>query len=944
MTIGPGSRIGPYEVTALIGEGGMGKVWRAHHAALKRDVALKVLPDLLAGDAERLARFGREAQVLASLNHPNIAHLYGLEEVEGVKALVMELVEGPTLADLITQASGSGLQALGVTSPPSAPGGERGATARGGGPPSPELRRGLSTDDALHIARQIADALATAHEQGVIHRDLKPANVKIRPDGVVKVLDFGLATYWTGGTAGTSGRWDRSNSPTITSPAMTQAGMILGTAAYMSPEQARGKPVDTRADIWAFGAVLFEMLAGQRAFAGEDVTVTLARVVEREPNFDAIPPSVPAHVRHAVQLCLRKDPNRRVSDIRDVRLVLEGELATTPAIAGQPGPPPAQAAPRWRQPLLLALAAAAGAGLVTAAVTLTRPPVEPMPVVRLVHQLPEGRSFRSLGRRIVAIAPDGRQFVYNGSDGLHVRSMDSLAERQVAGTEDGSLISQTFSPDGQSLAYWVNGELKKVAVSGGAPTRLATTVNSPFGLSWESDGTVLFDQADGVWQVSDNGGEPRRLFETEGRAMQPQRLPGSDWVLYTRWLETEPEIIVQSAVSGEQRVIRTNADSARYLTSGHLAFANDGVLYAVPFDADRLEVTGGPVPVIEGIRRTVGANTLVDFDVSRSGSLVYLAGPAKTSSTLSTVVVADRSGSAVAVGIPPGPYEHVRVSPDGSRLAVGSNDGREANVSVFDVGGKTAMRRLTFGGRNRYPMWSPDGQRVAFQSNREGDEAIFVQRADGTGAVERITKPEPEESHIPEDWSPDGKQISFAILKGNEYSLWIVSPDGGTPTRFGDVRSAEPIGSVFSSDGRWIAYHMIETIGLWQSPDSGVFVEPFPATGARYQAPRVNRDFQPFWSRDDRTLFYVGSTGSRQLVAVPVLGATGITFQTPVAFPFTLTAGRLSGTTRAFDAMPDGRFIGLLPGSGEDELETSSREVRVIVNWAEEVKRLAPTQ
>jgi serine/threonine-protein kinase len=493
MPLGPGSRIGPYEVTALLGEGGMGKVWRARHSGLKRDDALKVLPDEFAADPDRLARFQREAQVLASLNHPNIAHVYGLEQADGVQALVMELVEGPTLADRIAQ----------------------GPTA---------------LDEALPIAKQIAEALEAAHEQGIIHRDLKPANIKLRPDGAVKVLDFGLAKAMEP-TAGSSP--NMSMSPTITTPAMTQAGMILGTAAYMSPEQARGKGVDKRADIWAFGAVLFEMLTGRRAFEDEDISMTLSKVLQREPDFDALPPSVPTRVSQALRVCLRKDPKQRVSDIRDVRLALEGAFETT--VPGTAAPAPAaQPRPLWRRAVPLVVAAVVASAMVGAAAWMLRPPAPPSPVTRFALALGEGQQFTVDNNQLLAVSPDGTRLVYAANAQLYLRSMSDLEARPIPGTQEtASPYAPVFAPDSQSIAFYssMDDAIKKIAISGGAVVRLGPAPageNSLGRMNWDANGIVFYQAGIGIMRVSANGGQPDVLVSVrDGEVMHgPQVLPG----------------------------------------------------------------------------------------------------------------------------------------------------------------------------------------------------------------------------------------------------------------------------------------------------------------------------------------------------------------------------------------------------------------------------------
>ena len=877
----------------------MGKVYQARDTKLDRDVALKVLPEAFTSDPERLARFEREAKVLASLNHPNIGAIHGLEESGGVKALVLELIEGPTLADRIAR-----------------------------GP--------IPIDEALPIAKQIAEALEAAHEAGVIHRDLKPANIKVREDGTVKVLDFGLAKAFQPAASDPN----LSLSPTVSlTAAATQMGMVIGTAAYMAPEQAKGKVVDKRADVWAFGAVVYEMLTGKRAFAGEDVSDTLAAVLRAEVDWSRVPSTLSPGLRVFLVQCLQRDPRQRIPDIAAMRLALDGVFETVRGRASAAVSVPGSA--HRAQRVLPWAAGVALAGLAAVAAWNLKP-AEPRLMVRSVNTLPEGQRFDAGNRHSLAIAPDGRHFVYGVSGGLYLRALNTLETTSLVSTQRVPL-SPVFSPDGQSVAYHEGGQLMRVSITGGSPVALAS-VSTPSGMSWERDGTILYGQSDGVWVVSDDGGEPERLVALEEDAEtlvhSPQRLPGGDWILFSRaHLSTgslssaASEILVASAVSGEQRVVRVGGADPRYLATGHLVYADEGVLYAVPFDVDRLEVTGGPVPVVEGVRQGIRIQGAAQFDISAAGHLVFVPGAAGGFNPDFTLAVADRTGAMTRLDVPPGPFVHVRASPDGTHLALDSDDGDEAVVWIYELGGASAVRRLTFGGRNQFPVWSPDGQRVAFQSDRDGDHAIFLQRADGVGEVERLTTPADGEDHIPESWSPDGRHLSFSVLGSLSFSLWIASLDDGTATPFSDVESGGPIGSVFSPDGRWLAYRT-----------NGVYVEPFPATGARYQAPRVDRDFHPVWSPDGAELFYIGSIRSGQLVATRTSMPSGVTFGGPELTPFLLTAGRIAITPRAFDVLPDGRFVGLVGDTLiDDTASVVSEEIRLVFNWFEELKARVPT-
>ena len=639
MAIGEGSRLGPYQVTALLGQGGMGMVWRARHTGLRRDDALKVLPSAFASNPDRLARFQREAQVLASLNHPNIAHVYGLEQTDGVQALVMELVDGPTLADRIAQ-----------------------------GP--------MPVDEALAIARQITEALEAAHEQGIIHRDLKPANVKVRPDGTVKVLDFGLAKALEPATVGQ----DLSDSPTVMSPVMmTGIGTLLGTAAYMSPEQARGKPVDRRADVWAFGCVLYEMLSGKRAFAGADVAETLANVLRVEPDWRELPDSVPARVGLALRACLQKNPKQRLGDAQSVRLAIEGAFDAVPQPANMPTSIPQ---PAWRRAAPLAVAAVIGAALVGIGFWLLQPAAPSPAVNRFEYIVPEGQpAFRAVVRNVVAVSDDGRQFVYNAADGLRLRKLGELEARVIPGTEMG-LGNPFFSPDGQSVGYFQGDSLKRIPTSGGTPVVICTA-EAPFGVSWGADNVILFGQSNGIMRVSADGGTPQLVIATKQgeQASSPQLLPDGDSVLFsvttsasqTRW--DEAQIVVQSLRTGERKTIVQGGADARYVSTGHIVYAVGDALFAVAFDADRLDVQSGPVSVVQGISRPLNqaaASATGNYGISTGGTLVYLNGIrlAPGGAGLTIPFWVNRDGREEQIAAPPRAYVYPRISPDGTKVAL----------------------------------------------------------------------------------------------------------------------------------------------------------------------------------------------------------------------------------------------------------------------------------
>ena len=666
----------------------MGQVYRATDTTLDRDVALKVLPDAFTADPDRLARFEREAKVLASLNHPNIGAIYGLEKSGDTRALVLELIEGPTLADRIKR-----------------------------GP--------IPLDEALPIAKQIAEALETAHEAGVIHRDLKPANIKVRDDGTVKVLDFGLAKAFQPDASDVSA----SMSPTISlTAAATQMGMVIGTAAYMAPEQAKGKVVDKRVDVWAFGAVLYEMLTGQKPFVGDDVSDTLALVLKFEPEWDALPPDTPARIRQVIQTCLQKDPKQRVQDIGDVRLAMAGVFETTggassDAVAASP-------LAVWQQPVPLVLA-----GLVMAAISglavwsLTRP--MPSRVVRFPIPLSANQNFTFTTSPLVAISPDGAQVVYVANGSLWLRPVDQLKAIQVPGTEGGAggARGPFFSADGQSIGFWAGNQMRKVSVSGGAPVTIADVPNALVGASWGVDDMILYGLPNGIMQVPGTSGTPELLIpvEEDEDIHRPQMLPGGEWVLFTvratdqrSW--DEAQIVAQSVTTGERTVLIDGGQDGRYLPTGHLVYLLNNVLFAVPFDVDSRLVTGGPVPLVDGVRDA--ERGAAQFSVSTNGSLVYVPGSAGGGDTLSLTWVG-RDGAEERISAPPRAYGRPRVSPDGTRVAVDITDGGNKDIWIWDLDRET-LTQLTFDeADDDHALWTPDSARVLFTSSREGGGIVL---------------------------------------------------------------------------------------------------------------------------------------------------------------------------------------------------------------------------
>ena len=897
----PGTRVGPYEIIAQIGKGGMGEVYRALDTNLGRQVAIKTLPDSLAHEPDRLARFEREAKTLAALNHPNIAQIFGFERADGGRALVMELVEGPTLADRIEQ-----------------------------GP--------LPLDEALPIARLIAEALEAAHEQGIIHRDLKPANIKLRPDGTVKVLDFGLAKALTPiHAAGT----DAAASPTITSPAMmTGVGVLLGTAAYMSPEQARGKPVDRRADIWAFGCVLYEMLTGRRAFDGEDVSLTLSQILQRDPALDALPGDVPAHVRQTLRLCLKKPLKERLTDIGAARLMLGGAFETTavPATASA-----AIAHTTWRRAvpfLLTALAAAVLGGLGVWRLMSAGVP-GPQPVLRFA--LPSSASIAprgaGTGRHALAISPQGTQLVFWADNKLYLRTLNRLdAPVAIRGTEDAR--EPFFSQDGQWIGFQQQGQLKRIPLDGGAPIALGASQN-PWGVSWDTDGVIRYGQgADGIWQVATAGGTPARVIAVgPGEvAHGPQLLPDGTWVLFTfrpssqdSW--DQAQIVAQSLASGERIVLVERGRDARYIPTGHLLYGLNGVLLGVPFDVRARRVTGPAVPLVEGVMDSDVRTGAVQFSVSNDGTLVYLSSASGERSTLSW---ADRNGRSDLLSPDALPYSSPRVSPDGTRVAVDIASRESVDIHIYDLTRKILTRLTSGSWHGRSPLWTPNSQRVVFYSDADGG-GLYSIGADGTGVAARLTTS--RAFQMPYSWADGGKTLLIEQRSGDQigtadiYALSLADDPTARPLVQSPAWDEQP---AVSPDGRWLAYTVRESL----NEDRVVFVRPFPHVDAgRWQ---ISSGHAPLWSRDGRELFFIsrGRAMSVPIETVPTFRPGNPTelFALP---PFYGSASGSRG--RQWDLAPDRRFLLVNPGQIAMNEDPQSQMV-VVLRWHEELKRLVPAK
>lgn len=892
MPLPVGTRLGHYDVTARLGEGGMGEVYRARDTKLGRDVALKTLPESFTQDPERLARFRREAQILASLNHPHIAAIYDLAEIEGRHLLVLELVGGETLAARLHC-----------------------------GP--------LPADEALSLAREIALALEAAHERGIVHRDLKPGNIALTTDGVVKVLDFGLARATEPQSDGHP--TDPVNSPTITSPlTLTALGVILGTAAYMSPEQARGAVADRRSDVWAFGCVLYEMLTGTRAFAGEDITETLASVVRGQPDWTLLPASLPAAIRALLEGCFEKDRRKRIGDISVARFVLERGPALTPA----PSREPLQRLWGWMLLTLsvAVLGAAAGAYLLQEAPQIA-------PLTRFTIQLPQGQELGQT-RRALTVSPDGTRIVYTADGRLFMRSISEFNAQPIFGTESG--LQPAFAPDGQSIAFWAEGAIKRVSVAGGAPVRVCDTSPAPYGLDWTQQGIVFVEPGGGIMQVPPDGGTPSRLVpfkDVEGLMQGARLLPDGDTLLFTITLPAAQlnvwdagQIVAQSLRSGERKVLIQGGSNPQYVPTGHLLYMVEGTLMGMRFDPATREVPVGPMPIVEGVWRVApAAGGEGQFAVSATGTLAYIPGPARAGDE--AVFLYGHDGSAELLKLQKGRYDHPRVSPDGQWVAFESHDGKEWLIAIYHLSGTTAVRRLTFGGNNRYPIWTRDSRRVVFQSDRDGERGVFWQSLKG-GPAERLTSAEPGTSHVPESWSPIDDVLLYSVTRETTHSLWMLSVKGRQAAPFGDVTSIPfPTGAVFSPDGRWVAYQA----GDGQTGEAITYVQPFPPTGTKYQIARGGR---PLWSPDGTRLYFVPGPG--RFMATTVTAANeAFAFTAPELVPrrFGLAP---PGTPRTFDFVPNGRMIGI--NTPVESGSAAASQIHVVQNWFEELKAKVPVR
>jgi Tol biopolymer transport system component len=722
----------------------------------------------------------------------------------------------------------------------------------------------------------------------------------------------------------------------------------VGTFQYMAPEQLEGHEADARSDIFAFGAMLYEMLTGKRAFEGTSQASLISAIMSADPApIAASRPNIPAALDRVVKTCVAKDREDRWQNAADLarELTWIADAGEMPAFAQRVAPPS-----RWRRPIPVALAAIMS-GLLAGVAAWYLKPSPPIAVTRFPFTLPEGQAFANVAglAHLIAMSPDGAQMVYAASPPrLYLRLMSQLDVKAIPGTEGYEVVTEpVFSPDGRSIAFFAlpDQALKRIPVTGGAAVTICAADN-PTGISWGPDGIVFGQGPKGILRVSPNGGTPELVVRVnEGQLAQgPQVLPDGRHVLFTvgggsgrdRW--DKAHIIVQSLASGERKTLIEGGSDARYLPTGHIVYALAGSVLAVAFDLQRLEVKGSPTPIVEGVGRSYGMRTgAAHFSASSTGSLIYVPGPVFATSPLLDIGLTDRKGAVEALKLPPGRYVSPRVSPDGRRIAVGIDDGKEAIVSIYDLSGTTAMRRLTFGGSNRFPIWSSDSSRVAFQSDRDGDLAIFWQRADGTGAAERLTKPDQGTSHVPESWSPKGDRVLYSITKGSDVSLWTLSVREKLSTPFGAVHSSNPTNAVFSPDGRWVAYTSTER------GTTTVYVQPFPATGTIYQLSAKPSDdpHEPVWSPDGKELFYNPRISGFEVVSVTT--EPTFAFGNPVGLPKPFPTSPAS-QRRAYDITPGGRFVRLFPAGQTESGSFAARQIQVVLNWFEELKTRVPAK
>jgi eukaryotic-like serine/threonine-protein kinase len=891
-----GVQLGHFTITRLLGAGGMGEVYEAHDTKLGRSVAIKVLSDTLLQRPDRMARFEREARLLASLNHPNIASIYGLEEAEGVRFLVLELVPGETLGDLF-----------------------------GAGP--------IDIFVALGLFRQVAEALEAAHESGIVHRDLKPANVKVTPAGQVKVLDFGLAKVFVDSISAAERTLTGMADP-------TQEGFVVGTPAYMSPEQARGKAVDQRTDVWAFGCCLFEALAGQKAFDGETQSDRIAALLSRDPDWGALPPRTPVRIRDLLRRCLQRDLQRRLRHIGDARIEIEDALADPSAVTLMSGAAVPRVESRWR--LLLPWGLAAALGLVAVIALLEAfggsVPKGP-PLTRFVVGLPSTAPLDLGERTALTFSPDGSHLVYVANDKLgrspagapqlFVRSMDEIEARPIAGTEGAA--GPFVSPDGQWIGFFAGRSLKKVSVAGGAPMTVCDVTPVTRGASWASDDTIIIapTTSNELQRVPAAGGTPQPLTALDATAgeqahLWPEVLPGGKAVLFT--IKTtaafdEARIAVQRlGAPGKPKVLIQGGTHARYAPSGHIVYARAGALLAVPFDLDRLEIRGAPLQVVQGVSMDPRFG-VAHFALSTSGTLAYVPGGAGGFSR--SLLWVDRRGNARPITETRRAYLNPALSPDGEHLAV-TIEGTNQDIWVYDLARGT-LTRLTFDQSEEFgPVWTRDGARLAFTSQKAGrNPAIFSAPADGSGAPEPLL--EGAVARFPSSFSPRERVLGYTEETGRGGAdIWLLPLDDPAQPRPLLRTPFRESAATFSPDGAWIAYVSNE------AGRNEVYVQPYPGPGGKRQI-STDGGTSPVWAASGKELFY--RAGDAMLVVGIRTQPRFEADQPRLLFRGPYEEPARPDWPRNYDVAPDGqRFVMI---RGEDSAPT---QIQVVLSWLEELR------
>ena len=902
MSVSPGQRFGTYEIAASIGAGGMGEVFRARDTTLKRDVALKLLPKAFVEDQDRVARFKREAEILAALNHPNIAQVYGLEQDEGQTAIVMELVEGPTLAERLRQ-----------------------------GPIPP--------DEAMSIALQVIAALEAAHEKSIVHRDLKPANVKVRTDGTVKVLDFGISKPL-------DPRIISGGSPVLTTPAMTQTGIILGTAAYMSPEQARGRFVDERTDIWAFGCLLFEMLTGQPAFGGEDVMLTLARVLDRDTDLSSIPNAISPAVRHTIRLCLQKDPRKRIADIRDVRLALEGRFESELPGAGALA---AATAPRGKRAIVQAATALVSI-VATALVAVVLWPARNDAITRFSISLDNVQDISA--SPVLALSPDGSRIVLAADNRLYTRRMDQLELTPITGTEGGN--SPFFSPDGDEVAFFTPTELKAVGFAGEAP-RVIASVPAARGLvgAWDERGRIYFGQS-GTYdlsRVSALGGVPE-LFADRADYFDldyPEGLPGSDWILISAAAGSwgNAEIIAEHSTTGERKLVIDDGAFGRYAETGHLVFERSGTLFAVGFDPESAAVRGEAVPVMQGISSSRSSGGVAAYAIAANGTLIYVPGVETGDGLEFRLIFIDMNGAVSPLVSDLRDYGGLRVSPDGSKIAVevGSADVQGVHIFVIDLETATAEQLTYAGSENFSPVWTPDGSEILFSSNRGGTgRSIWRKAADGS--TEETLVLEGTEMLTPTDVLPGDILLYTDTGVGGTPDVLAFDLAAGGPAEPFAASTDLDLHARASRDGAWVAYLHSPAI------PGQIFLRPYPASRGAEKALTTVSGLLPIWPPDPGRVFFVAvEDGTPGLGVIPLqYSATTVTpgrLQIITSFndvQIRQDAPNITYRAPLFDYVVRDRVEGFvfIQPEGAESQNSEPVEINVVLNFFELLRERVP--